>query len=54
MYFINVVINNISGQDDLHKISLNTWLKVYSKPVIEQYGFKRYIKFTYEVIRGDN
>ena len=54
MFFINVRINGIDGQDDLHKININTWLKIYSKPVIEQYGFKRYFKYTYEVIKGDN
>ena len=54
MYFVNVYINNTYGQDDLHKINLNTWLKIYSKSIIEQYGIIKYIKFTYEVIKGDD
>ena len=54
MFYVNVRINGIDGHDDIHNIQLKTWLRIYTKPIIEQYGFIRFIKFTYEVIKGDD
>ena len=37
---------------DLYEIDLKNWLKISDK-IIEKYGFKEWLKYTYEVIKGD-
>ena len=53
-YIIDVKINGINGQDDLYKIDIRTWYNVYSKPIIKQYGFDKWVKYTYIVLNHNN
>lgn len=54
MKYINVTINGINGVENLYNISFKNWITIYKKTIIKQYGFKIFIKYTYELLRGEN
>ena len=48
---IKINVNNKIVLIDLYDISLKNWLKI-SNLIIEKYGFKAWLRYTYDVIKG--
>ena len=49
---LKIKINGCVYQFDVYNFSLNEWLKM-SDLIIKEYGFNNFIRFTYEVLKGD-
>ena len=49
---IKIKINNYTVMIDLYRIDLKDWMRI-SDLIIKKYGYDNFIRYTYEVVKGD-